>query len=279
MTLSLILPAVGVLSGLGLLFGILLAYASRRFEVEVDPRTREIMKALPGLNCAICGYTGCVSFADAVVAGEVDVTGCTAGGAEVAHRIAEIMGLEAPDVEPQKAYVQCGGGTKEVARRFEYVGYADCHLANQVGGGPSACGYGCLGYGSCVPSCPYGLIKINEDGLPDIFIEDCTGCGACVEACPRGVIALLPERNTPFIACISQDPGKVVRKACSVGCIACNICERVCPQEAIHMEGNLAVIDHEKCDGCGLCVEKCPTKCILTRQLAVMAAASQQQAV
>jgi Na+-translocating ferredoxin:NAD+ oxidoreductase subunit B len=36
-----------------------------------------------------------------------------------------------------------------------------------------------------------------------------------------------------------------------------------CPEEAITMENNLAVIDQEKCTNCGICVEKCPRDCIL----------------
>lgn len=40
-------------------------------------------------------------------------------------------------------------------------------------------------------------------------------------------------------------------------CIGCNICEEICPQDAItFVEGNY-VIDNELCDNCGLCAEEC----------------------
>ncbi|HOG01284.1 MAG TPA: 4Fe-4S binding protein, partial [Clostridia bacterium] len=50
--------------------------------------------------------------------------------------------------------------------------------------------------------------------------------------------------------------------ACAAGCIACRRCEKECPEGAIRMENELAVIDYDKCTGCGRCVEVCPTRCI-----------------
>jgi len=41
------------------------------------------------------------------------------------------------------------------------------------------------------------------------------------------------------------------------------MCAKNCPEKAIEMIDNLAVIDQSKCTRCGLCIEKCPQKCIL----------------
>jgi ferredoxin len=64
------------------------------------------------------------------------------------------------------------------------------------------------------------------------------------------------------ISCHSRDKGIDVKKKCQVGCIACGICVRTCPVNAIAIENNLARIDHGKCIVCGLCVKKCPTDAI-----------------
>ena len=52
-------------------------------------------------------------------------------------------------------------------------------------------------------------------------------------------------------------------KACSVGCIACHLCEKTAHPDAVHVVDNVAYIDQEKCTKCGLCAEKCPKKIIL----------------
>jgi ferredoxin len=44
-----------------------------------------------------------------------------------------------------------------------------------------------------------------------------------------------------------------------VGCIACGVCTKQCPEKAIEMQGKLAVVDPGKCTGQYVCVEKCPT--------------------
>ncbi len=42
-------------------------------------------------------------------------------------------------------------------------------------------------------------------------------------------------------------------------CIACGVCMKVCPREAITIyHGCYAKVDLEKCIGCGLCEKACP---------------------
>jgi ferredoxin len=132
-----------------------------------------------------------------------------------------------------------------------------------MAGGPLVCGYGCLGYGDCERSCAFDAIAVGPDGLPVVDLLKCTRCGACLKACPRGIIAYLPQKAEVAVLCCSKDRGPAVRKACSVGCIACKACEKVCEPGAIVVTDNLAVIDYAKCTSCGKCIEKCPTKCIV----------------
>ena len=53
-----ILSSVLVLGALGLIFGMVLAYASKKFAVEVDERVEAILEILPGANCGGCGFPG-----------------------------------------------------------------------------------------------------------------------------------------------------------------------------------------------------------------------------
>jgi len=46
--------------------------------------------------------------------------------------------------------------------------------------------------------------------------------------------------------------------ACKYGCLGLGDCARVCPFNAIRMEGALAKVDSDKCTGCGKCIDTCP---------------------
>ena len=64
------------------------------------------------------------------------------------------------------------------------------------------------------------------------------------------------------VYCSSKDKGADARKACQNACIGCKKCEKVCPDNAITVIDNCAVVDYTKCTGCGLCTESCPTGCL-----------------
>ena len=251
------------LAALGLLSGLLLGYASQKFAVILDPKVEEIAKALPGVNCGVCGFGGCHSLAEAIVAGKADINTCPVGGTEAAKVIAWILGVEAKITEPQVVVMACGGGKSSASQRFEYSGIKTCQAAVLVAQGEKACLYGCLGFGDCVTACPFGAIKLNAENLPVIDPKKCTACGKCIKACPRKLFELVPSRSRYLVKCLSKDKGAVVRKICKVGCIACNLCVKECHFEAICIADNLAYIDQKKCTHCGACIKVCPTKCIV----------------
>lgn len=48
-------------------------------------------------------------------------------------------------------------------------------------------------------------------------------------------------------------------KSCPYGCLGLGSCVRACAFEAVHVSANgIAIIDEEKCTGCGKCVDVCP---------------------
>ena len=75
MNVTAILLSAGVMVVLGVLFGVILTIADKKFKVEVDPRVEAVRACLGGANCGACGYAGCDAFADAVVAGKAPVNG------------------------------------------------------------------------------------------------------------------------------------------------------------------------------------------------------------
>ena len=67
-----------------------------------------------------------------------------------------------------------------------------------------------------------------------------------------------------MFACMATlDKGPVVKKACKVGCIGCTICTKLAENEAIKMQGFLAIVDYDKELDSDAVIEKCPGKCIV----------------
>ena len=263
MNISAILLAMVVVGGTGLLIAILLGIASEKFKVPVDEKEVAIRAELPGNNCGGCGYAGCDGLAKAIANGEAPVNGCPVGGAAAAEKISAIMGVEAGEFVKKVAFVKCAGTCEKANQDYEYTGVQDCAaMAFVPNGGPKSCNYGCLGFGNCVKACPFDAIHV-VDGVAVVDKDTCKACGKCVAACPKHLIELLPVSAKHIVQCSSKDKGKDVMKACSVGCIACHLCEKNCPSDAVHVVDNVAYIDQEKCTKCGLCAEKCPKKIIL----------------
>ncbi len=257
-----IVVAVLVLGSLGLLFGLGLAVASKKFCVPTDPRLEKIVSCLPGANCGACGMPGCMGFAQALLRGEVSLDSCRAMEEEQREKAARILGIKLETKTKQVAVLHCGGGRK-IKDRFQYNGLKDCAAANLVARGQKECLYGCLGFGTCQAVCPFDAIRMSDEGLPVVDINKCTACGKCVETCPKDLFSLTLFTSRVHVACSSQDSGRDTRAVCPAGCIACRRCEKACPVDAIHVIDNLAVIDYNKCTSCGECVKVCPTKCII----------------
>ena len=262
-----ILIAIAILGGLGLVFGLVLAAASKVFYVETDPRLDQLNECLPGANCGGCGFAGCGAYAEAVLKGEAPVGKCASGGNEAAKAMAAIMGVEAGEVTRKVALVRCSGArtydaegnlTKGAKMKATYEGFHDCLAASRVGGsGPLSCKFGCLGYGSCTKVCKYGAISV-KNGVAVVDEDLCVGCMACAQVCPRKIITAVEPSQNVIIACNSLAKGAVTNRACTIGCIGCGKCMKNCPNGAITITNNLAQIDYSKCTNCGECAKVCP---------------------
>lgn len=259
--MNILIPTL-IVSGLALVLGLVLGVVSKVFAVPVNQLEKDISDILPQANCGACGFTGCSGYAQ-YLAGGGDNTGmCPVGGNDLSIALSEKLGVEAKSVLPTVAHVMCKGSTDHTKKRFEYNGTLSCRSAQTIFSGPNSCTYGCMGYGDCLEACPYSAIDII-DGIAVVNDFKCKACGLCVSSCPKSLIFMIPKYETQYkVECRNRWPGAQTRKNCSVGCIGCQKCFKVCPSDAITMDGPLAVIDQSKCTSCDLCREACPTKSI-----------------
>lgn len=258
-----IIIAGAVVGIIGLIIGVLLGIAAKAFHVEVDERELFVRDLLPGNNCGGCGYAGCDALAKAIAQGEAPVSGCPVASKSIHSKIGEVMGKAAEEKERMVAFVQCHGTCDKTTVKYNYHGVLDCKKAALVPGrGGKTCTYGCMGYGSCTRVCEFDAIHV-VNGVAVVDQEKCVACKKCVLECPNNIIELVPVSADYKVKCASKDKGKDVMAGCSVGCIACMKCTKVCEVDAITVTNNLAHIDYSKCTRCGKCAEVCPRKIIL----------------
>lgn len=259
-----ILIPILTLGFLGLVFGVGLAIASKKFAVQIDPRLERIHGLLPGSNCGTCGGAGCFGFAESLLSGKMSVDACRVSEEAIKEKIATLLGKKLEKKVKKIAVLYCNGGEK-VKDKFLYKGIEDCVAANLVLQGQKECIFGCLGFGDCARICPFAAITMSQQGLPVVDKNKCKACNKCVQVCPKKLFSLVPVTHNVFVACSSHDLGKDTKIVCPVGCIACKLCEKACKFDAIHVIDNLAVIDYNKCTSCAECVKVCPMKTILVR--------------
>ncbi len=260
--MQIIISSVVLLAVIALIIGIFLGVSSEIFKVEVDEKITKVRECLPGNNCGGCGFAGCDALAEAIAKGEAAVNQCPVGGAPVAAKISEVMGVEAGAATKMVAFVHCDGTCQKANKVYNYNGVKDCRLASTApNAGEKACKNACLGYGSCVAACKFDAMHI-VDGVAVVDKEKCVACKACINACPMKLIELVPYDKKHLVRCSNTDKGKPAMDACKVSCIACGMCERTCEKKAIKVDRNIAVMDYSLCNDCGACSEKCPRKCI-----------------
>lgn len=125
----------------------------------------------------------------------------------------------------------------------------------------------CLGCGLCVTACPTGVLapsmSLRTYGQPELDFSrgfcsvDCDG--QCSKVCPAG--ALLPlggaARRDVHIGVAVWHADRCLRAKDGVNC---NLCERKCPVNAIHIAGGVPVVDELACIGCGVCERQCAAR-------------------
>ena len=170
--MSAIWIAIAALSVLGLIFGLILGYASRRFAVEDDPVVEKIDHLLPQSQWGQCGYPGCRPYAEAVGSQGEKINRCAPGGEAVMLKIATLL-----NVDPQPI-----GDDAEAVEPVRMLAVID---------EPN-----CIGCTKCIQACPVDAIVGATRAMHTVISDLCTGCNLCVAPCPTQCIDLRPVATT-----------------------------------------------------------------------------------
>jgi Na+-translocating ferredoxin:NAD+ oxidoreductase RNF subunit RnfB len=259
-----ILTAVAILGGVGLVFAILIALANRKLKVSEDPRIDIVAGMLPNANCGACGVPGCRAFAEKLVAGEVKPAGCNVATPDGRAAIAAYLGVDAGSAVKIVARMLCAGGSHVARQQAEYRGHATCAAAAIVAGGGKGCAWGCLGLADCVRSCTFDAMAMSADGIPVVDIEKCTACGDCVEACPKDLLTIMPVDRHLLVQCRNLIAGDNALDDCKVACTACGKCVMDAATGLITVASGVAVIDYAMNDLADPhAIDRCPTGAIV----------------
>ncbi len=161
--LFLVLVFSGVAGVAGGLLGGLAAAAGGRERAAGESLAAAVDAELPQLQCAECGFPGCLPYARALAQGEAAITLCAPGGAETVRRIAAILG-EIPAPMP-----------KALPRKTAFIRAEEC-----------------VGCALCLPACPTDAIVGAQRFEHSVLAKDCTGCELCLPVCPTDCIEMRP---------------------------------------------------------------------------------------
>ena len=259
-----VLASIAILGTLGLLFGGMIAAATKKLWVWEDPRIDEVTGMLPGNNCGACGQAGCRAFAEKAIAGSIQPAQCTVMNADAITAVAAYLGVAAGTATRRVARLLCGGGDGVAVRTAEYRGLGTCAAAAAVAGGGVGCSWACLGLADCERSCTFDAIFMNDRRLPVVIPSLCTACGDCVEACPRDLFTLMPVEQKLIVQCRSLLEGEAAEALCAAACNGCGRCALDAAPGLIQITKGLAVIDYTK-NGLAdpVATKRCPTNAIV----------------
>ena len=159
-----------LLLSLGLLFGLGLGWASRRFHVDSDPVVDQIDALLPQTQCAQCGYPGCRPYAEAIANGNADINQCPPGGEAGIRALADLLGREPKPLNPDNGV--------ETPRRVAVI---DEEI--------------CIGCTLCIQACPVDAILGASKQMHTVIESECTGCDLCLPPCPVDCIHMVEPKQ------------------------------------------------------------------------------------
>lgn len=158
--------------------GFVLSLLARSKAQGGNDLAQRLEQALPGAQCAQCGFPGCRAYAEAMAQGTAPCNKCTPGGQDTTEQLAAILGTPIPEDDNDDAIFT----PRQVAIIHESL---------------------CTGCGKCTRHCPVDAIEGTVRMPHHINEHECIGCNECVKTCPERCIELV--RLEPTLANYNWD--------------------------------------------------------------------------
>lgn len=131
------------------------------------PSAQDIDAILPQTQCGLCGYNGCMPYAEALTKGEANINLCPPGGIDGLNALGNLLNV---DPAPYLAEMQDKAKPKMVAVIRETE---------------------CIGCTKCITACPVDAILGSAKQMHTVIESECTGCELCVTPCPVDCIDMI----------------------------------------------------------------------------------------
>jgi len=135
----------------------------------------QIDALLPQTQCGLCGYGGCMPYAEAMVFEAAPINLCPPGGV---HTLRELGRLMNQDPEPYVSEME----HKAKPPMLAVIREAEC-----------------IGCTKCIQACPVDAILGSAKQMHTIISAECTGCELCVPPCPVDCIDILIQPDAAQI--------------------------------------------------------------------------------
>jgi electron transport complex protein RnfB len=127
----------------------------------------QIDAILPQTQCGLCGYGGCMPYANALIHEKAAINLCPPGGVKGLKAIANLLN---EDATPFMAEMEKNAKPKLLA----IIREAEC-----------------IGCTKCIQACPVDAILGSAKNMHTIIADECTGCELCVLPCPVDCIDIV----------------------------------------------------------------------------------------
>ncbi len=127
----------------------------------------QIDELLPQTQCGLCGYGGCMPYAEAIVFEQAAINLCPPGGVSTLRALGNLL---QQDPTPYIAEIEKKAKPAQIA----VIREAEC-----------------IGCTKCIQACPVDAILGSGKVMHTIIASECTGCELCIPPCPIDCIDMI----------------------------------------------------------------------------------------